>query len=408
MSEAAVAASATRRWPLYAGGFLGPFGGAMVAPMLPELRDGLDTTLAVAAANLSVYMVPFAAFMLVSGTLAERWGRRRTVRMAYLAYAAASLAGALAPSIGLFLAARAAQGIANAFTTPVLMAALGDLTPPHRLGRTLGLFGSVQAAGLTFAPVVGGLAAAVEWRWAFVTTAAASLVLAALPPRDAQGRGSGAGSWASLRTARLALACVLAALTYFTAVGITTQSPLLAGDRFGLPVQARGLAVAAFGAAGLLAGGLVGRQADRLGPRRFGLVACGALVAGAVAAGTAPRLAVLVGALALSGLAGLAGRVSVNTLAVRSTPDNRGGAASLMLACQFLGGAFAPVLLVPVYRHHPTLAVSLGSVTALLAGALLLTAPRRWLGEGEETAGGARPRPPVGPGQAERDQVRQP
>ena len=370
----------SRQWPLYAGGFLGPFGGGMVTPMIPELRDGLHTTLSVAATSLTVYMVPFAIFMVVSGTLAERWGRRRTVRAAYLTYAAASLLCALAPHVSLFMVGRAGQGIANAFTTPILMAALTDLTPPQRLGRALGLFGSLQAAGLAFAPLVGGLAAMADWRWAFVVTFVAALALATQPPADVRrGADSVVGGWSALVNSRLVLACVIAALAYLTTVGITLQSALLAADRFELSPGWRGAVVAVFGAAGLLAGGSMGHRLDRVGVRRFGLLAYGLLAVGSVLAGLSPWLLVLVAALAVSGVAGLAARVTVNSLAVRSTPDNRGGAASLMLACQFLGGAVAPVVLIPVYRQSATLGLAVGAVFGLVAAAVLLAAPARWV-----------------------------
>ena len=369
----------SRLWPLYVGGFLGPFGGGMVTPILPEVRDGLDTSLAVAASSLTVYLVPFAAFMLVSGTLAERWGRRRTVQAAYVGYALASLACALAPQAPLFLAGRAAQGIANAFTTPILMAALTDVTSPQRLGRTLGLFGSIQAAGMSFAPVIAGLLALVDWRLAFWVRLVAALALATQPPPDAEEASAAPGGWRPLATPRLAFACVVAALTYLTTVGVTLQSALLAADRFELDPGSRGLVVATFGAAGLVAGGLVGRQLDRVGVRVFGVLGSLALATGAVLAGLAPVLPVLVAALALSGVAGLAGRVTVNSMAVRSAPANRGGAASVMLACQFLGGAVAPALLIPVYRHDPTLGLMAGAGSVLLAAGALVVAPGRWL-----------------------------
>ena len=378
MPAAASPTAPARTLPLYIGGFLGPFGGAMVAPMLPELRDGLDTTLAVAAANLTVYLIPFAGFMVVSGSLAERWGRRRTVRTAYVGYALASLVCALAPAAPWFLAGRALQGVANAFTTPILLAALSDLAGPQRLGRTLGLFGSVQAAGLTFAPVVGGLAAAVDWRLAFWITMLTALGLATQPPADAA-RRPGNVQWRALVNPRLALACATAALAYLTTVGITTLSALLAGDRFGLPPGARGVVVATFGVAGLLAGGVAGRQLDRRGVRRFGVVGYLSLAGGAVLAAVSPSLLVLVAALALSGVAGLASRVTVNSLAVLSTPGNRGGAASVMLAAQFLGGALALPLLIPVYRVDPTWALVAAAGSCLLAAAVLALAPVRWL-----------------------------
>jgi ACDE family multidrug resistance protein len=154
----------------------------MVTPMLPELRDGLHTTLTTAAWGLTAYMIPFAALMLFSGTLGEHWGRARTVRIAYAVYAVASLGCALAPTAMPFLAGRGLQGAANAFTSPLLVAAISDLVAADRLGRSLGRFASLQAAGQAFAPLVGGAAAAFDYRWAFVASAAAAVLLAAAPP----------------------------------------------------------------------------------------------------------------------------------------------------------------------------------------------------------------------------------
>ena len=53
---------------------------------------------------------------------------------------------AAAAGFALLLAARTLQGVANAFTTPLLLAALAASTPPARLGRTVGAFAAVQTA----------------------------------------------------------------------------------------------------------------------------------------------------------------------------------------------------------------------------------------------------------------------
>jgi MFS family permease len=59
-------------FPLYVGGFLGPFGGAMLIALIPNVARGLDASVGVVAAAITAYMVPFAALQLVSGTVAER------------------------------------------------------------------------------------------------------------------------------------------------------------------------------------------------------------------------------------------------------------------------------------------------------------------------------------------------
>ena len=98
-------------FPLYVGGFLGPFGGAMLIALIPNVADGLDASLAQVAAAITAYMVPFALLQLVSGTLAERLGPRRVVRGGYIGFGVAALACAFAPDIWSFLAARAAMGL---------------------------------------------------------------------------------------------------------------------------------------------------------------------------------------------------------------------------------------------------------------------------------------------------------
>ena len=99
--------------PFYIGGFLGPFGGGIVAVLVPQLRDAFDATTAGVAASIPAYLIPFAVLQLVSGTIGERLGRRRVVRVAYIAYAALSLAAAFVPTLGAFLVVRALQGSAE-------------------------------------------------------------------------------------------------------------------------------------------------------------------------------------------------------------------------------------------------------------------------------------------------------
>ncbi|MGH3951847.1 MAG: MFS transporter, partial [Pseudonocardiaceae bacterium] len=114
---------------LYVGGLLGPFGGGVVAAMLPELGATFAISPGLAASSLTAYLLPFAAVMLVSGTLGERWGLARTIRLGYLVYVAAALLAAVVPWFWLFQATRGLQGMANAFTTPLLMAKLASATP---------------------------------------------------------------------------------------------------------------------------------------------------------------------------------------------------------------------------------------------------------------------------------------
>lgn len=355
------------RVALYAGGFLGPFGGGVVVVLIPDLRDALDTSTAGASATLTAYLVPFALLQLVSGTIGERLGLSRTVRSAYVVYALASAGVALATSLAPFLALRGLQGAANAFTTPLLVAALADATPRHSLGRAMATFAAVQTVGVVLAPLIGGLAGDVDYRLAFVAPAVAALVLATawLP---AHARDS--DTIATVRTAltrRTLLLSGFAFAGYMSTVSMGFLVALRAADRFGLAPTPRGLLLAGFGLAGMLAGRPIGRLIDQRGGLKV-------LVAGTLASaatiplvGLAPSIATLALSWALAGVASQIVWATVYTLAVDAAPGNRAGAVSIIGACRFAGNALAPAVWLPLFTVHAWLPfAAAGAVLGIL------------------------------------------
>jgi ACDE family multidrug resistance protein len=369
-------------WPLLVGGFLGPFGGGITTPLFPEIGARFGVPVDVAAWALTAYLLPFAVVLLVSGTLGDQWGRRRTVRAAYVCYAVASLACVVAPTFGLFLGGRALQGVANAFTTPLLVTAIFDAVAPGELGRWLGRFGGMQAAGMAMAPLVGGLAGAVDYRWAFVLTAVVAGLLALVPPGDhegatAQPRASTAARWRVLLNGHLARACAVAVVVGLSQTGVMVLTAVYVGDVFGLGPTGRGLVIATCGIAGLVASGRIGHLVDRLGIRRAGVVVFGALAVVVLPIGLEPRLWLVVASLAVAGACAVGGRVIVNTLSVRSTPANPGGATSAAMSLLFLGSALAPLVLLPAYAVSPELGYALLAIAGLLAASVLLVGSER-------------------------------
>jgi MFS family permease len=373
-------------FPLYLGGFMGPFGGGLLAVLIPQLRDAFHASTGAVAAGIPAYIVPFALLQLASGTIGERLGRRRVVRTAYVIYAIASVAAALSPSIGAFLALRAAQGSANAFVTPLLLAGLAEITPARRLGEAVGTFAAVQTAAVALSPLCGGLAGAVDWRIAFFFPAAVTAALAFFPPPDA-GRKAGAGP-ARLRSAFTRRVGVLSAAAFAAYAGVTGLGFLVAlrcSDAFGLGSTNRGLVLASFGVAGMLSGRAGGQAVDRFG--RVAAVIAGSLLSAVVVAGigiatSAGQTAVLWLAAGVGSTLAWAG---LNTLAVEAVPSNRAGATSVVSALKFAGNAAAPVIWLPLYDSDPRLAfVAAGATAAITA---LLVAPLRGIEMGR------RPRP---------------
>lgn len=365
---------------LYAGGFLGPFGGGVTASMLPELGHDFGVSTSVASATITAYLVPFAAFMLFSGTLGARWGRRRSVLWAYVVSFAGSALCVVATAYPLLLVGRGVQGIANAFTTPLLLATLAATTPRGRLSRSLGLFASLQAAGQTSAPLVGGLAAEATWRLAFVVVGVAAMVLALIgvPHED---RGDAVPARLGLRTAwrpEVLRAAAVAFVGWGCLGGLTYLVAFRTDDAFGLTAGQRGLLLTAFGVVGMLTAGLVGRIVERVGGRRGALLGA---VAGAVPValiGVVPWVGAVGALWAFGGFCAQFIQVGLNTLVLTSA-DNPAGAVSVVQAFRFIGAAAAPIAFTPIY--HQSTALGFLIPAALLAA----TAPMALLSRDHAT-----------------------
>jgi MFS family permease len=375
---------------LYLGGFLGPFGGGVIVVLVPELTQVFDASTVAVTAGITVYVLPFAALQLVSGTIGERLGLSRTIRSAYLAYAATSFGAALAPGIGAFLALRALQGSSNAFTSPLLLAVLAESSASERLGRSMGTFAAVQTAGMVMAPLCGGLIGAIDPRLAFAVPGLAALGLAAAPlPRAARVRRPEPARLRDAFNRRSSLVAAAAFLAYLATNGLAFLVALSAADRFGLDTTARGVLLAGFGLAGVLAGRPAGALVDRWGPRPVvvgGSLVCGAAIAVLGLMGDAVALAA---AWFVAGAASSFVWAGLNTLAVRSAPENRGGAISVVGAFKFAGNAIAPLVWLPVYLARPAAAFA-GAGAAAAAIALVVHMVRPPAGGAETAADRAR------------------
>lgn len=360
-------------WPLYVGSLLGPLGGALLNAILPEVAQGVSSDEAGVSAAITAYMIPFASLMLVSGTLAMRWGLGRTLKWTYAVFALSSLACATATSLVPLMAARAVQGAANAFVTPIVVVLISQAVPPNKLGRAMGMFASMQAAGHAFAPMIAGFAAEYSYRWAFVAVVVVSGVLLVSTSAGDTKSEAKASNWGALRNVRLARSAGIAFCAQYGSSVVMILGALVAADRFGLGASERGLVVASFGIAGLIFSGCLGVLSERKGYVRVGVIVMVLLSLATGLVGIVPWQAGLVAAIALAGAAGSGSRVLTNTLALSSTPSNTSGATSVTLSAQFFGLALVPAL-IPLYRVDAGLAFGVAAVVVLAGAGLAATA----------------------------------
>ncbi|MFD5447242.1 MFS transporter [Streptomyces sp. NPDC127100] len=187
------------------------------APMvtLPETAADLHTPLSAQAWLLNGTPLGLAALLLVAGSLADDYGRRRIFLSGTLALGITTGLGAFATTTWLFTLARVAQGAASA---ALLASSLGLLvhafpTPAGRL-RATGVWGAFVSGGIAVGPLVTG--ALPNWRLSYGILGAATLIVAALGARslsESRSPRGGRPDLAGAVTFGLALVALVAAVT---------------------------------------------------------------------------------------------------------------------------------------------------------------------------------------------------
>ncbi|MET7284341.1 MFS transporter [Streptomyces sp. NPDC005573] len=187
------------------------------APMvtLPDTAAALHTPLSAQAWLLNGTPLGLAALLLVAGSLADDYGRRRVFLAGTLALGLTTALGGLAGSTWLFTLARIAQGAASA---AILASSLGLLvaafpSPRGRLHAT-GVWGAFVSGGIAAGPLIAG--ALPSWRIAYGTLGAAALLVAALgvrPLTESKAPRGGRPDIPGALTFGAALVALVAALT---------------------------------------------------------------------------------------------------------------------------------------------------------------------------------------------------
>ncbi|MGV9777583.1 MFS transporter [Streptosporangium sp. NPDC003464] len=152
---------------------------------LPSIGAGLGVGTRGLEWAVDAYTLVLASLLISSGALADRIGRRRVFRLGLVVFGAASVACALAPTIGALVAARVAQGVGASMLSPVALAIVVNvISEPKERARAIGVWAAVFGVSMAAGPVAGGaLISAVGWRsvfWINVPVVAAVLVLTAV------------------------------------------------------------------------------------------------------------------------------------------------------------------------------------------------------------------------------------
>ena len=130
----------------------------IIALALPEIRAALPgTTPAALSWVVNAYSIVVAALLLLSGWLADRYGRRRIFRLGLVIFALGSIAAGASNSIGMLIAARVLQAVGGSMQYPAGLALLLTAFPRERHQTAIGTWGAMGGLAAATGADPGGL-----------------------------------------------------------------------------------------------------------------------------------------------------------------------------------------------------------------------------------------------------------
>ncbi len=364
----------TKRLAVLSAGYIGPLSGNAVLAMMPVLKTEFGASAEEILLSITFFMLPFALFNLFSGTVSDVYGRRKMLTIGFSVYALGCMLCALSPDLMSFYLARSVQGVGYAFVNPVLLAVLGDMTPPEERGKVMGYFGAFTTAGIATGPMIAGFLTSYDWRWMFVLVAILALgvnfwimtscqVSRPNPEgmRDLRQNISTALSNRAVIT--LCALGFLAFLCYMGALGFLS-------DHLSIPPMSMdegsiGLLVGMSGVAGMIAAPLGGRLVDAKGRTFTAAIGFGVVGLAFLSLYFSSDWAQFAGSLLIIGTGTAFIWAALLTITVEVIPRLKGTVSSVFNTTRFFGYSLAPLVFAPIYSN--------GGFSSLLLVGIVLT-----------------------------------
>jgi EmrB/QacA subfamily drug resistance transporter len=136
---------------------------------LPSIGHSFGASLSGLQWTVDAYTLVLGSLLMLSGSTADRLGRRRTFIIGLTVFSAGSLLCSVAPSLELLVVFRMVQAVGGSMLNPVAMSIITNaFTDPRERAQAVGVWGAVVGISMALGPVLGGaLVTSAGWRSIF-------------------------------------------------------------------------------------------------------------------------------------------------------------------------------------------------------------------------------------------------
>src|SRR3954465_3740419 len=151
---------------------------------LPAIRSDLHASVRELQWSIDAYTIVVASCLLLAGSIADRFGRRKTFQVGLLVFSVGSLLCSVAPNARVLVASRVLQALGGSMLNPVAMSIIvNTFLDPKERARAVGVWGAAFGVAMAAGPLLGGLLVqSVGWRaifWVNVPVGVVALTLTA-------------------------------------------------------------------------------------------------------------------------------------------------------------------------------------------------------------------------------------
>lgn len=335
--------------------FFAMAGGAILAPVLPEMVGPLNTTTAHVGLLMSVYTISTAIFTLVIGLFIDRVNRKSVLVPCLILYGLPGLVCFFISDFHLLLILRFIQGIGVGAMMTLALLVIGDVYKGYESVQAVSKISISIAIGAISAPLIGGSLAMIEWNYPFLFYALslvfAIIVVVFLPEtRKNEEKYTGnrnviAEAVVSLKDFRILHTVFMAFSVFFILFALIIYVPFLLKNMFGFTSGDSGLMLAIEGIAVIIMASRV-----RILTGRYSVIPV--IIAGFTLIGAAliimsfmPSVAGILLMLVIFGAGFGLAQTTIDVLIVQISPKNlRGGILSIHNCMKYVGQSLSPVI----------------------------------------------------------------